>query len=124
MRHNDNILPLYHPDIIVRDLGGGDAFRISDALTGACAFGATGSGKTSGPGKCLAYGYLAAQFGGVVLCAKPEERRQWQEWAADTGRQEDLVIIDAAGTWRFNVIEWECSRSDGGGISINAMAVR
>lgn len=121
MQKNDKTLPPFHPDTIIRVWGGGDAFRVSDALTGVCVFGATGSGKTSGPGKHLAYGYLAAGFGGVVLCAKPEERRQWEEWAADTGRKDDLVIIDAAGTWRFNVIDWECSRSDGGGISINVV---
>jgi hypothetical protein len=68
-------------------LGGiGQAFRLADAQTGVCIFGATGSGKTSGPAKHLAYGYLAADFGGLVLCAKKDERRQWQQWAADTGR--------------------------------------
>jgi len=114
----NEILPPYHPNTVVR-LWGNDAFRVSDAVAGVCVFGATGSGKTTGPGKHLAYGYLAAGFGGVVLCAKPEESHQWQEWAAKTGRSEDLVIIDAIGTWTFNVIEWECNRAGGGGISIN-----
>src|ERR1041385_2869753 len=113
-------LPEFHPRTILRDWGSGHAFRLADALTGVCVFGATGSGKTSGPAKHLAYGYLAAGFGGLVLCAKKEERRQWQAWAAETGRADDLVIIDAGGKWRFNFIDWEASRpEEGGGLAIN-----
>lgn len=113
-------LHAFHPDTIIRDWGNGHAFRLSDAQTGVIVFGATGSGKTSGPAKHLAYGYLAAGFGGLVLCCKKEERRQWEQWAAETGRQDDLVIIDASGVWRFNFMEWEASRpEEGGGLSIN-----
>lgn len=112
--------PEFHPQAIIRDWGNGQGFRLADALTGVCVFGATGSGKTSGPAKHLAYGYLAAGFGGLVLCAKKEERRQWEKWAADTGRTDDLVIIDASAKWRFNFIDWEASRpEEGGGLSIN-----
>ena len=113
-------LPEFHPQTVIRDWGGGHAFRLADAQTGVCVFGATGSGKTSGPAKHLAYGYLAADFGGLVLCAKKEERRQWQKWAADCGRSDDLVIVDKSGTWRFNFLEWEASRpEEGGGLTIN-----
>ncbi len=128
-------MPEFHPQTVLRDWGGGDGFRIADALTGVAVFGATGSGKTSGPAKHLAYAYLAAGFGGLVLCAKKEERRQWQEWAADTGREEDLVIVDARGDWRFNFLEWEASRmachaeadgrrrEEGGGLTINIVSI-
>jgi hypothetical protein len=113
-------LPEFHPQTVLRDWGNGQAFRLADAQTGVCVFGATGSGKTSGPAKHLAYGYLAAGFGGLVLCAKKEERRQWQQWAAETGREDDLVIIDATGEHRFNFLEWEASRpEEGGGLAIN-----
>ena len=108
----------------VAGLGQRQAFRLSDALTGVCVFGATGSGKTTGPAKHLAYGYLAADFGGLVLCAKKEERRQWQKWAPECGRTDDLVIVDATGKWRFNFLEWEASRPDeGGGLTINIVAI-
>jgi hypothetical protein len=110
----------FHPQTVIRDWGNGDAFRLSDAQTGVCVFGATGSGKTSGPAKHLAYGYLAAGFGGLVLCAKKEERHQWEQWAADTGRTDDLVIINASGANRFNFLEWEKSRAgEGGGFTVN-----
>ena len=110
----------FHPQTIIRDWGNGQAFRLADAQTGVCIFGATGSGKTSGPGKHLAYGYLAAGFGGLVLCAKKDESRQWQEWATECGRGDDLVIVNAEANWRFNFLEWEASRpEEGGGLSIN-----
>jgi len=115
-----NELPEFHPQTVIRDWGNGQAFRLADAQTGVCVFGATGSGKTSGPAKHLAYGYLAAGFGGLVLCAKKDEARQWQEWAAETGREDDLVIINASGSWRFNFMAWEASRPEaGGGLGIN-----
>lgn len=117
-------LPEFHPQTMLRDWGHGQAFTLADALTGVCVFGATGSGKTSGPAKHLAYGYLAAGFGGLVLCAKKEERRQWQQWAAETGRTDDLVIVDGNGRWRFNFLEWEAARpEEGGGLTINIVSI-
>ncbi|HEV2693076.1 MAG TPA: TraM recognition domain-containing protein [Verrucomicrobiae bacterium] len=108
----------------MRDWGNGQAFRLADAQTGVCVFGATGSGKTSGPAKHLAYGYLAGDFGGLVLCAKKEERRQWEKWAADCGRSDDLVIVDAGGQWRYNFLEHEASRpGEGAGLTINIVAI-
>src|ERR1039457_3987429 len=113
----------FHPQTPLRDWGNGQALRLADALTGVCVFGATGSGKTSGPAKHLAYGYLAADFGGLVLCAKKEERIQWEKWARETDRTDDLVIIDRAGKWRFNFLDWEASRpGEGGGLTINIVA--
>jgi hypothetical protein len=117
-------LPEFHPQTELRDWGNGQAFRLADALTGVCVFGATGSGKTSGPAKHLAYGYLANDFGGLVLCAKKEERRQWQQWAADCDRSDDLILVDAGGKWRFNFLEWEASRPEAsGGLTINIVAI-
>jgi hypothetical protein len=113
-------LPDFHPLTVLRSLGDDDFFRIFEALTGICVFGATGSGKTSGPAKFFAYAFLAAGFGGLILTAKKDERIQWEKWAADCGRTEDLVIIDAAGTYRFNFLQWETERSgDGGGFTTN-----
>jgi len=45
----------------LRDWGNGQAFRLADALTGVCVFGATGSGKTSGPAKQLSIVSTAPQ---------------------------------------------------------------
>src|ERR1700761_6035887 len=111
------LLPDFHPQTVLRDWGSGQAFHLADAQTGVCVFGATGSGKTSGPAKHLAYGYLAADFGGLVLCAKKEERRQWEKWARETGRSDDLVIFNSGGKWAFNFLDWEAAREgEGGGL--------
>jgi hypothetical protein len=124
MGAGDRLLPQFHPQTVIRDWGHGQAFRLSDALSGVSVFGATGSGKTSGPAKHLAYGYLAAGFGGLVLCAKKEERSQWQQWAHDCGRSDDLVIIDGGGQQRFNFMNWEASRTgSGAGFTINIVAL-
>ncbi len=117
-------LPDFHPLTVIRDWGNGQAFRLTDALTGACVFGATGSGKTSGVARHLALGYLANDFGGLILCSKKDERAMWQQWAKETGREQDLVIVDASGNWRFNFLDWEASRGGGGGgMTINIVAL-
>ena len=124
MKVGNNALPEFHPQTVIREWTDGQAFRLADAQTGVCVFGATGSGKTSGPAKHLAYGYLAAGFGGLVLCAKPEERIMWQQWATECGRADDLIIFDASGKYRFNFMDWEASRAgDGGGLTINIVAL-
>jgi hypothetical protein len=114
----------FHPHRLLCDWDNGDGVRISDATTGVAVFGSTGSGKTSGIGRHLALAYLTARFGGLVLCAKKEERAQWEKWAAEAHRSDDLVIIDAGGNWRFNPLEWEASRSgEGAGLAINIVAL-
>jgi type IV secretory pathway TraG/TraD family ATPase VirD4 len=121
---SDDDAETYEPDLVVHTLGRHGDFRLSDAVTGVIVFGATGSGKTSGPGKFLASGYLAHGFGGVVLCAKAEEREQWQKWAEKTERTKDLIIISRDGPNCFNPLDWEAARkSDGGGIAINVVAL-
>lgn len=117
-------LPEFDPMTVIRDWKNGEAFRLNDALTGVCVFGATGSGKTSGVAKHLAIGYLGAGFGGLVLCAKKEEREQWLEWAKIAQREDDLVIISADGNNCFNFMNWEASRAgEGGGLTINIVAL-
>jgi hypothetical protein len=117
-------LPPFHPDTLIRGLGGADAFCLSDAVCGCSVMGATGSGKTSGPGKYLAYGYLSNGFGGIVLSAKKDVRHEWEQWAEETGRTKDLIIIDKKAAWRCNFLDWEASRpGEGGGLGINITAL-
>src|SRR5260370_17055637 len=116
-------LPDFHPLTVIREWGNEQPFRLTDALTGVSVFGATGSGKTSGVAKHLALGYLANGFGGIVLCAKKEERYQWDKWAKAVGRKDDLVTFDTSGRWRFNFLECEANRMGGGGLAINIVAL-
>lgn len=100
----------------------GHGFTLADALAGCCVLGGTGSGKTSGPGTLLALSYLEAGFGGLVLCAKKDERRNFEELARIAGREDDLVIFDVSGRERFNFLDWEAARAgDGPGLAINVV---
>lgn len=98
-----------------------DVWRIGDAVEGTCIMGATGSGKTSGSGAAIAQAFLSAGFGGLVMCAKPEERRLWQEYARRTGRANHLLVVSPQGELRFNFLDYELRRMDarGGGITEN-----
>ncbi|HMD59995.1 MAG TPA: TraM recognition domain-containing protein, partial [Opitutaceae bacterium] len=101
-------------------LMGGDIWRIKDACEGTMIFGGTGSGKTSGSGRALARSFLAAGFGGLVLCAKPEEPALWRGYAADTGRVSDLVMFGGSEPWGFNFMRYESLRPGAGaGITEN-----
>ena len=93
---------------------GSDAWRIKDACEGTIIFGATGSGKTSGSGGALARSFLSAGFGGLVLCAKPDEPALWQGYAAEAGRGSDVVMFGAGGSWAFNFMTYESLRSGAG----------
>jgi hypothetical protein len=121
--HSDD-LPDFHPLTELRDWKNGQKFYLADALTGVIAWGATGGGKSSGPGAHLGLAYLAADFSGIVLCAKKEERRQWEKWAPSVGRTADLRIIDQSGKWRFNFLDAEAARAgEGAGLAINIVSL-
>jgi len=96
---------------------------VRDACQGVQVFGATGSGKTSGSGRYLAMSYLAYGFGGLVLCAKPDERQLWEELTEATGREDDLIIFDATGDkHRFNFLDYERNNAgDGVGLTANVV---
>ena len=93
---------------------GRDMWRIKDACEGTVIFGGTGSGKTSGSWRALARSFLSAGFGGLVLCAKPEEPALWRGYAAETGRTGDLVMFGAREGWSFNFMNYESLRSGAG----------
>jgi len=89
---------------------GRDTWRIKDACEGTVIFGGTGSGKTSGSGRTLARSFLGAGFGGLVLCAKPEEPLLWRAYAKEAGRESDLVMFGGKESWGFNFMHYESLR--------------
>jgi hypothetical protein len=114
----------FDPQTVLIKWNGADGFRTVDAFSGVCVLGATGSGKSSGPARLIARAYLKNGFGGLVLCAKPEERLQWQRWAKQEGRERDLVIVNAAGAERFNFLEWAANLGgEGAGFTINIVSL-
>ena len=96
-------------------------WTIRDAVRGCQIFGSIGSGKTSGSGQFIAKKYLKAGFGGLVLCAKPEEAADWIEYAKSCGKTDDDIIHFCEGSkYRFNPLQYETARkSKGGGLTFN-----
>lgn len=89
-----------------------DAWTLRQACEGTLIFGATGSGKTSGSGQAVAKAFLRAGFGGLVLCAKPEEADTWRDYARQTGRENSLIVFDGTGQRRFNFLSYEARSSE------------
>lgn len=91
-------------------LGPSDHWTIEDACAGTHILGGNGSGKTTGSGQTIAKSFLEAGFGGLVLCAKPDEAQRWIEYARATGRSKHLIVVSEDGPWRFNVLQFELNR--------------
>jgi hypothetical protein len=100
-----------------------DYWTIDEAFEGTHIFGATGSGKTSGSGKAIAKAFLRAGFGGLVLTVKPDETDNWRQYCAETGRSDSLIVVSEDAAYRFNFLEYEATRPDGGGRTENIMAL-
>lgn len=89
-----------------------DSWRLADAYEGTAIFGRSGSGKTSGSGAAIAKAFLRNGFGGIVLCAKPDEADNWEQYAKETGRSDSVIRLDGSGRWRFNFLEYEMQRDN------------
>lgn len=100
-----------------------DPFLMRDAMEGVLILGGTGSGKSSGSGRALILEYLGMGFGGLVLCAKIEERKRWEEYARATGRTDDVVIISPESGLRFNFLEYMANSGKGASYTENIVNV-
>lgn len=100
-----------------------DKFTLRDACQGVHVFGGIGSGKTSGSGQAIAASYLRAGFGGLVLCAKPEEVDTWFRYAKQNGRANSLILFGERGSGGFNFITYELARqgADGTGSVVECL---
>lgn len=97
-----------------------DALTLGQAVQGVGIIGGTGSAKTSGSGRALALSYMRNGFGGLVLCAKPEEAALWQQYAKQTGRPASVMRIGAGTPWRINVLDYVLAKF---GIEATSVAV-
>lgn len=97
-----------------------EVWTLADAVRGVQIFGGIGSGKSSGSGKLLALTFLKNGFGGLVLCGKPDERANWEEYAKFYNREDDLIIFDKKSKFEFNPLIYELTReSEGAGDTSN-----
>lgn len=103
-----------------------DPLTVRLSMQGIQVWGGIGSGKTSGSGAALARAFLRAGYGGLVCCSKPEERKLWEHYCAETGRTDDLIIIEPGdpAPYRFNFLDYELRRQGrGGGQTENVVAL-
>ena len=97
-----------------------DWWTLRNAVEGVQIFGGIGSGKTSGSGRMIASSFLKNGFGGIVLCAKPDEADEWIRYARECGREDDLILFREGSEWRFNPLHYETTRSGkGAGLTMN-----
>ena len=47
-------------------------------------------------------------------CAKPEERKNWENLAKANGRYDDLIVISESNQYYFNPLNYEATRKGGG----------
>jgi hypothetical protein len=97
-----------------------DPYCVGDSYKHCFVTGASGSGKTSGSLATLFRAYLRTGYGGLVLCAKPDERALWERYCRQTGRLDDLVVVapEAGIPWRFNFLDYELRRKGRGAGSV------
>jgi hypothetical protein len=91
-----------------------DGWTAQDAFEGTLIFGGNGSGKTSGSGKDIAKSFLSAGFGGLVMTVKVDEARRWQSYAEETGRGNDVILVQPGLNATLNFLDYEASRSGAG----------
>ncbi|MEQ9300442.1 MAG: hypothetical protein RIF33_17850 [Cyclobacteriaceae bacterium] len=109
-------------DSTLYQLTNADAFTPRQAVEGVAIFGSIGSGKTSGSGQTLARKYLEAGFGGIILCAKPDELQLWQDYCREAGRSEDLIVLGEGSDESFNFLDYESKRKDQGSLITHNIA--
>jgi hypothetical protein len=89
-------------------------WTVGHSVQGTLIAGETGGGKSSGSGKELSLAKMRAGYGGLVLCAKPDEASVWIDRARQVGRSADLIVVRPGGRWRFNPFTHEAQRSGPG----------
>ncbi|KYP12905.1 hypothetical protein [Flavihumibacter sp. CACIAM 22H1] len=50
----------------------------------------------------------------IVLCAKHSEKDLWVKYCRESGREQDLIMVEPGGKYYFNFLEYESSHSVGG----------
>ena len=106
MAKPDNIL-----DRRVLSLSKTDHLTNRDLVEGTLILGAPGSGKTTTSGLQLAHALLGTpNMGGLVLTAKAEETKNWEQYAKDCGRKDDLIVFNADSGHSFDPLHYEWTR--------------
>jgi type IV secretory pathway TraG/TraD family ATPase VirD4 len=82
----------------------GRAFTLDDAFENVLFIGSPGSGKTSSA-KTYYRALLKQMFGGLVLCVKESQIKEFQEVAQEYGRGADVILFGPKEKHVFNPLE-------------------
>lgn len=112
-------------DTKLMQFGAGDDLSqnwcIKHSILGVQAFGANGGGKSSSL-KTLAFKYLRAGYGFLILSVK-SERETWEEYCKLTGRSNDLVIIGPDSPHRFDFMRYLSQNIKAAGLTSNLLNI-
>lgn len=108
----------YDPQTVILDIEG-NHWTLSHSFEGSIAFGATGSGKSSGPLYKIAQSFLKNNYGGLVLCAKADEADTWLQYAKEANREEDVLLLSKNS---FNFLRYEYERPGAGAGQVENIA--
>ena len=97
-------------DARLLQLAPNEYLSVRQAVCGTAIWGGVGQGKTSAS-KALASAFLRANWGGLILCAKPEECDLWLSYARQSGRSRSVVIFDERA--QSNFLSYELARLGG-----------
>jgi hypothetical protein len=87
-----------------------DYFTLGQAVEGVVIFGETGAGKSSASGKAIAEAYLRHGCGGLVLCVKTDEAKNWQALCEQAGRTSDLRLFSPTSGHTLNFLQFEAEQ--------------
>lgn len=93
-----------------------DTLTLEKLYTGCFVFGSTGAGKSSASLQTFGKTMLQNGFGAIILTSTPSEKEIWRQWTHDTGRADDLIIVEPHGDdpHQFNFLDYEAGASDDG----------
>lgn len=109
--------------VTLADEQGSDEWRVADSFEGTQILGGTGSGKTSGSGREIAYAFLLKGYGGLILTAKAEERERWETYWHHSKRPDSLIVVEPQGRFRLNFLDYEFQTSSGSQLTQNLVAL-
>lgn len=111
-------------DVLYKIPGTNSTITIADSMEGTLITGATGSGKSSGPGRYIAHAMLKHGYGMCILCGKKDEKKRWIKYIQEAAphRMQDVVIFDKSSGLSFNFLNYDMEREgEGAGDILNAV---